>query len=184
MKSRILPAEDTCAQTLVTHRVATQELWQHNFQMIKLYLNSCKIRGFSSSSISLWSGRDSQAVAYETLPSAAYRTPKRVAWNARFVCPWRQRLCKDGACGWANMWIAILMRISSLTVQPSISCKIVCADGLNIGSVNFSFAHGPGVQTFGVRKARRTMGSTKIQNWCCDFESSDAKSVAMKLKWQ
>ena len=59
----------------------TRLLPSANFQVIKLYLNSCKIRllQFFYFILFLSGGRDSQAVAYKTLPSAACRTPKRVA---------------------------------------------------------------------------------------------------------
>ena len=72
--TRLLSARSFCTE------IVTQELLHRgsaNFQVIKLYLNSCKIRLLQF--FYFCGGRDSQAVAYESLPSAACRTPKRVA---------------------------------------------------------------------------------------------------------
>ena len=92
----------TPACKVICTEIVTRELLHRssaNFQVIKLYVNSCKIRLLQY----LSGGSDSQAVAYETLPSAACRTPKRVAKCGSCLSlgnPLRRSCVSDGqTCG-------------------------------------------------------------------------------------
>ena len=70
----------TPACKVICTEIVTQELLHRssaNFQVIKLYLNSCKIGLLQFFCFSLVAGTPRRA--YESLPSAACRTPKRVA---------------------------------------------------------------------------------------------------------
>ena len=94
----------TPACKVICTEIVTQELLHRssaNFQVIKLYLNSCK-SDFSSSSISLW--RQGQpGGGLRTLPSAVCRTPKHVAKCGSclsLVNPLRRSCVSDGqTCG-------------------------------------------------------------------------------------
>ena len=87
------------AQKLL-HRICYRR--SANFQVIKLYLNSCKNQT-STVLLFLSGGRDSQAVAYEPLPSAACRTPKRVPKCGSCLSLgnplWRSRMSDGQTCG-------------------------------------------------------------------------------------
>ena len=84
--------------------------------------------GFSSSSISLW--RQGQpGVAYETLPSAACRTPK-------LVCPWAT-LCGDRAC---RMGKHVLWWNAKLLCPQQPSAEIVRFERPMWWNVNFFWA--------------------------------------------
>ena len=90
--TRLLPARSFCTE------IVTQELLHRgsaNFQVIKLYLNSCKIRLLQFFYFSLVAGT---ARRWLTNRYPLRRVGHPNVWrNAGLVCPWAT-LCGDGAC--------------------------------------------------------------------------------------
>ena len=90
--TRLLPARSFCTE------IVTQELLHRgsaNFQVIKLYLNSCKIRLLQFFYFSLVAGTARQWLT-NRYPLRRVGHPN--VWrNAGLVCPWAT-LCGDGAC--------------------------------------------------------------------------------------
>ena len=94
---------------LLTARSFAQKLLHRsseNFPVIKLYLNSCKIRLLQFLYFSLAAGTARQW--HKTLPSAACRTPKRVAKYGSCLSlgnPLRRSCVSDGqTCGKMQIW--------------------------------------------------------------------------------
>ena len=90
--TRLLPARSFCTE------IVTQELLHRgsaNFQVFKLYLNSCKIRLLQFFYFSLVAGT---ARRWLTNRYPLRRVGHPNVWrNAGLVCPWAT-LCGDGAC--------------------------------------------------------------------------------------
>ena len=184
--TRLLPARSFCTE------IVTQELLHRgsaNFQVIKLYLNSCKIIQFFY--FSLVAGT-AKAVAYESLPSAACRTPKRVAKYGSCLSlgnPLRRWRVSDGqTCGVVKCETslpaaAVCGDSAFRTPKHVVECEFLLGTGNPLQRSRRSDIQTCGIMQiwWGPAQPLRTKWGSTVKNWCknCDFESSDA-SVAWK----
>ena len=129
--TRLLPARSFCTE------IVTQELLHRgsaNFQVIKLYLNSCKIIQFFYFSLAAGTARRWLTNRY---PLRRVGHPN-VLRNAGLVCPWAT-LCGDGACRTGKhvvWWNAKLLCRSSRLRRSCVSNAQTC------GGTWISFGHG------------------------------------------
>ena len=184
------PACKVICTEIVTHELLHRS--SANFQVIKLYLNSCKIRllQFFYFILFLSGGRDSQAVAYETLPSAACRTPKRVAKCGSCLSlgnPLRRSRVSDGqTCGVVKCETSLPAATvcgdrAFRTPKHAVECEFLLGTGNPLQRSRRSDIQNMWQNANLVRPGAapshemRVNRQTLVQN--CDFESSDA-SVA------
>ena len=112
--TRLLPARSFCTE------IVTQELLHRgsaNFQVIKLYLNSCKIRLLQFFYFSLVA-RTARRWLTNRYPLRRVGHPN--VWrNAGLVCPWAT-LCGDGACRMETCGV--------VKCETSLPAAAVCGD--------------------------------------------------------
>ena len=158
-----------------------------NFQVIKLYLNSCKIR-LLQFFLFLSGGRDSQAVAYEPLPSAACRTPKRVAKCGSSLSLgnplWRSRVSDGQTCGVgkASPAATVCGDRAFQTPKHVVECEFLLGTGNPLQRSRRSDTQTCGKMQIwsGPAQPLRTKRGSTVKNWCnIVIESPDA-SVAQK----
>ena len=180
--TRLLPARSFCTE------IVTQELLHRgsaNFQVIKLYLNSCKIRLLQFFYFSLVAGT---ARRWLTNRYPLRRVGHPNVWrNAGLVCPWATS-AEMARVGWANMWCGEMRNFFARSSRLRRSCV---SNAQTCGGMWISFGHGQpsseiarsDVQTcgkmqiwWGPAQPLRTKWGSTVKNWC--------KIVILKVQMQ
>ena len=129
----------TPACTVICTETVTQEFPHRssaNFQVIKLYLNSCEIRLLQFFYFSLAAGT---ARRWLTKRYPLRRVGHPNVWrNAGLVCLWAT-LCGDRACRRANMWCGEMRNFFARSNRLRRSCV---SNAQACGGMWISFGHG------------------------------------------
>ena len=130
------PACKVIGTEIVTHELLHRS--SANFQVIKLYLNSCKSRLLQ---FFYFIGRDSQAVAYEMLPSAACRcvSDTQTCGEMRVLFVLGQPSAEIARVGWANMWCGEMRNVFARSNRLRRSCV---SNAQTCGGMWMYFGHG------------------------------------------